>query len=258
MEDNPIPPVVSEEPTTAPMSLGGRLFNIYASPGDVFDGIKKRPVDHRNWIVPVVIFLITVVTYMVIAFSQPAVAQKSNDKIRASMNASYAKAVSSGKLTQQQADDQIEVIIKSPFLKLATLFAAVFGTVAVVFLTALILWLIGKYAFKAPFQYLKSLELVGLATMITALGTIINMQLVVHYEDMLRKLGPSLLLPVLDEKNRLHLILSSLDIVSIWYLAILSLGLARLTSTSFFKPAVWIFGIWAVFTLLPILIFGGK
>jgi hypothetical protein len=260
MEDIPTPPVVSEESATPPMSLGARLFNVYASPGEVFDSIKPRPVSHLNWILPVILSMIAAMVYGFVVFSQPGVLQKNADKMRVSMNKNFEKVVTSGKMTQQQADDQVDTIVKKmgPMMKWFSAAGAMVFSVVWVFLVAFVLWLIGKFALKSPLGFLKALEIAGLASMILALGNIISLQLAAHYEDMLRTPGPSLLLEVLDDKNKVHLLLSSLNLVMFWYLSILSLGLAKLTSTSFFKPAAWLFGIWAVFTLGPILLFGGK
>jgi len=62
-----------------------------------------------------------------------------------------------------------------------------------------------------------------------------------------------------DQQNKVHLLLSALNVMSLWYLGVLSLGLARLTGASFWKPAVWLcglwYGVWALFALgLPLLL----
>ena len=43
-----------------------------------------------------------------------------------------------------------------------------------------------------------------------------------------------------------HLSLAAFNLVTLWYIAVLAIGLARLSGASFVKAAIWIFGLWAV------------
>ena len=45
------PPEPAPAPA-APMSLAARLLNVVAAPGEAFDDIKHKPVNHANWAVP--------------------------------------------------------------------------------------------------------------------------------------------------------------------------------------------------------------
>src|SRR5205807_1368030 len=57
MESAPI----SEPPAPAKpaaMSLTGRLMNIFAVPGDVFDQVKAAPPSTGNWLVPALLLIV--------------------------------------------------------------------------------------------------------------------------------------------------------------------------------------------------------
>ena len=59
----------------------------------------------------------------------------------------------------------------------------------------------------------------------------------------------------------MHVLLSSLNVVFIWYVSVLSLALARLSGTSFLKAALWGFGLWGGLLAVKIgfvVISGGK
>ena len=40
--------------------------------------------------------------------------------------------------------------------------------------------------------------------------------------------------------------LSSLNLVTLWYVGVLSVGLSKLTGKPFLTAALWLYGIWAV------------
>jgi hypothetical protein len=51
-------------------SAFGRMFNVLAAPGEVFQEIKEQPVNHANWIVPAIVWSITGITCILLLFSQ--------------------------------------------------------------------------------------------------------------------------------------------------------------------------------------------
>jgi hypothetical protein len=123
---------------------------------------------------------------------------------------------------------------------------AVLGNVAWLFLISLGVWLIGTRLFKGTYTYAKAIEATGLAGMINVLGGIIAMLLTVITGNMLVSLGPALLISDFDPANKTHLSLSAFNLMTLWYLAVLALAVARLSGASFAKSAAWLFGVWAV------------
>lgn len=84
------------------------------------------------------------------------------------------------------------------------------------------------------------------------------MLLAIIYGDIYMNPGPILLVGHFDPDNKLHMVLSALNVMMIRYLAVISIGLGRLSGSGFVKPALWVFllwyGLWAVFALgLPML-----
>ena len=239
------------------MSLGGRFVNIFVAPAEVFDEVKTSPSRVANWLVPLVAVTLLGMIYTMILFSQPAVVQQ----IREAQDKKFQQMVAAGKLTRQQADQQqamIEKYMTPGFLKVVTGLGAIVTQIAMLFLVALIIWMLGTKAFNGAFDYAKSLEVVGLSTLITIPGLIISLLLAVIYGNQHMTPGPVLLVSHFDPSNKVHLLLSAFNVMSIWYIAVLAIGLARLSGVSFLKAALWGFGFWGVFTFGPILIFGGK
>ena len=251
-----LPPSIGEA-RTPPTSLFARLTNLFVAPGEVFDEIKASKRTPANWIVPLVISVIASVIYTLVVFSQPAVIQRMQE----AQGKKFEELVATGKMTQQKADQAVAAVekIMSPgFLKILGCLSSVLINAALLFFTALIFWAVGSRALQADFHYLKAVEAVGISNMINVVGTIVAMLLAVIYGDMSMTPGPALLIKPFDAANKVHLMLSALNLFSLWYVGVLSLGLARMTGADFSKTAGWLFGIWAALTFGPIWLFGGK
>ena len=251
-------PSPSEETSVAPrMSLGGRLVNVYATPGEVFEQVKAGPPSHANWLVPTVLGCVFAIIYVWVVFSQPSIQQQMRDK----QDKQLAQMVASGKIKESQVEDVRAMMDKFGGPSTIKIFGSVGAVVASfgwLFLIALGLWLLGTKVFKGQFTYFQAAEITGLAGMVSVIGAVIGMLLVVNFGNMSVTPGPSLLIHEFDPANKLHLMLASVNLLTLWYIGILAIGLARLSAVSVAKAAVWLYGAWAVIRLAIILLGAGS
>jgi len=131
----------------------------------------------------------------------------------------------------------------------------VLGVIVFTFLSVLVvsfvMMLVGKLAFKQAVLYGKVMEVVGASTMINGvLGTIVTMLLMLAVGSLYATPGLALLISGFDPNNKVHLLLASINIFSLWYLGVLSVGLGKLFGVTTGKTAVWVVGLWIVWTLL--------
>ena len=233
------------------------MTNVFVAPAEVFDEVKASPPTPANWIGPTVIAIIAGVIYTMVVFSQPGVLQNMRD----AQDKKMQEMVATGKLTQAQADQtnqMTEKIMTPANIKAIIILVVVVVNPVSLFLIAGIMWLLGRYVLHGNFEYMKAVEVAGLTAMISALGAIVSMLVAVIYAN--PAMTPSLVLLVshFDPQNKVHLLLSALNVMNLWYLGVVALGLARLSRASFWKAAVWSYGlwygIWALFALgLPAL-----
>lgn len=259
--EQPQPPLAEANPNPTGKSLGARLTNIYAAPSEVFEAVKAGPATAANWIVPLIISVAVGIVFVMVVFSQPKIIQGMRD----AQDKKFQEMVASGKLTQQQADAASAATEKwmgPSVLKVIGIISAAFIATAILFFRSLVLWLIGNHALHGSFNYMKAVEVTGLTMMISALGGLVSMLLSVIFGTMGLTPGPVLLVSHFDPANKVHAILAALDVMSLWYLGVLSLGLAKLSQAKFFKAAIWIFVFWygvsALVKLGPLLLLGGK
>ncbi len=205
----------SELDATSPKtSLAARMFNVFASPGEVFAEIKASERSFANWLAPVILASLLAIIYAVVVFSQPNVQQQ----IREAQDKAFEKQVANGKMKPEQADMARQAMDK--FGPLMMVFAAVAGVVMSfvwLFTAAFVLWLLGTWACKHPWPYGEALEVAGLAGMIGVLGLIVQMLLVVTMGNMFASPSPALFLHDFDPTNKLHKSLMALNVVNIWY-----------------------------------------
>ncbi len=239
------------------MSLGGRLTNIFVAPAEVFDEVKAVPPNIGNWVAPLVATIIVGIIFSMVAFSQPTIMQE----MRVPAEKRVQQMVDSGKITQQIADQQLamfEKIFTPEVFKVVGILINIIGEPAWLFLVALIIWLIGTRLFGGSFEYMKAVETVGLSGVIMVPGKVIYMLVAVIYGSLYMTPGPALLISHYDMTNKIHLALSAFDVFWLWYVAVLSVGLSRLSGASFLKSALCGYGFWAMYKLVPALVFGGK
>jgi len=225
----------------------GRLANVYAAPGEVFDQVKASPPSTANWLTPVLIFIVVGWVGGWLVFSQASIKQQ----LRDIQEQAIQKQVDKGRLSQKQADSAGE--------KLGNIGAVVGIAVGVPFaafasplLWGLIVWLVGVKVFKGNFTYMKALEVAGLANMIGVLDSIVKTLLILVMGSLFASPSLALLVKQFDPQNPLHSVLAAISVMTFWALAVKAIGLSRLSGASFGKAAVWIFGIWVAWTGLAI------
>lgn len=231
---------ISESPQ---MSLPARLLNIFATPGEVFEDVRKSKPTVSNWLVPSLIMAVLGIIATFVILSQPAIIQH----IREQQQAYFDKSVQSGKMTQAQADRTLDAMQKfsgPAIMKITGSIASVAGSFIAVFWWAFLLWLIGRLCLKAPVGFLKMAEVSGLASVIMSLEVVVKLLLAVSLSNPAASPSLALLLKDPQPGTALFTLFSFLDIMTFWVLAVRAIGLSKFAGVSFGKAALWILGVW--------------
>jgi hypothetical protein len=236
----------SEAPQPPTMSLAGRLLNVFATPGDVFQEVKTASASSANWLVPAVILLLVGWTAAWLIFSQASITHQLSEIT----DQAIQKQIERGHLSEQQAEQAHAMGEKWAGLssKIGAALIPVLGGFATPFVWGLIVWLVGAKALKGNFPYMKAVEVVGLANMISVLDAIVKTLLIVGMGNLYASPSLVLLVKEFDPQNPMHSLLAVVNVMTFWLLAVRAIGLARLSGASFAKAALWVFGIWAAYT----------
>jgi Yip1 domain len=225
-------------------------MNVIASPGEVFDEIRTTRSTASNWVVPAIIASILGIAFTLVMFSQPAIQRQ----MREQQERAFEKQVQAGKMTQQQADQAMEMTQKftGPMMKIFGSIMAVVMSFAKLFWWALVLWLIAKWFLKANIPYMKAVEVAGLSSIIVVLGGIVALLLMVILGKMYASASLALLVSEFDVTSKKHYLLAAVNGFSFWLVAVMGLGLARLAGAPFGRATLLLLTYWIAMSLLLI------
>ena len=239
-----------QAPSTPTISFSDIIMNVFAAPGDAFEGIRTSPARASVWVVPLIVIVLLSCGYTWIMFTNETIKSQFMETRREAMQ----QQVQSGKMTQQQADQASDQMEKAGGMMIA------FGIVAVAIITpvmlfviALILWLIGKFALKAEAGYGKYLELWGCAQWIGVLGTIVTVLMMVGMSSMYAT--PSAALAVLSTfkpTNTTHRLLASINVFLIWQVIVAGIGLAKYAGKSSNMGIGLGIGLWVAWVVISV------
>src|SRR5215471_10217216 len=150
----PVPQSAANEPNPPASSLAGRLLNVFATPGDVFDEVSAAGPTMSNWLVPALIYILASWIAASIVLAQPALTHQLKDVMETSVRQRMEKT----HVPKEQAEKAVESMGRITWI------VAVAGSYAgpplMAFLPpfawGLILWLGGAKVYKGNFEYMKA------------------------------------------------------------------------------------------------------
>jgi hypothetical protein len=227
-----------------------QLMNVYVAPGEVFEHIKSAPRKNALWGIPITLTIIIGIISTFLIFSNDAIVSQ----LREQAERGVQQAIDSGRIPPDQADrarEQAAGWVTGPFGKVMGIGSVVVFTFAGLLLVSLAMLLIGKIAFKATVPYGKVMEVVGASFMTNyVLGSIVTLLVMLAMGSLYATPGLALLISGFDPSNKVHLLLSAVNIFSIWYLAVLSIGVGKVFGGTTGKAGVWVVGLWVAWTLI--------
>jgi hypothetical protein len=209
-----------------PSSLFTRISNVFASPGEVFSELAVQPVQTSSWMIPLLLMIIMMMGTTLFMFSNETLRNQAMEK----QHQAIQKMVDEGKLTQEQADQQEQLIAGS---KLVTIFAAggALGMAVVIFFVIpFVLWICAKLFLHFGGGYLKIVEMYGLSSIIGFLGGIVTALMMNIFGTMYASPGAWLaIMQSYNPQNFVHTIISAINVFSLWQVAIVGIGLAKVS-----------------------------
>lgn len=227
-------------------SLASRLFNVFATPGEVFDEVKGSAACSANWVVPALIAVVVGWLATSLIFSQESIRQQLQQMTGQAIEQQITRTKASGQQAEQMRaaaekyaglGQKIGAYVMTPIMAFASPF--IWGG---------FLWLVGRKPLKAQFTYMKAVEVVGLSNMIGVLDSIVRTLLIISMGSLFASASLAILIKEYNPQNPVHSLLGMVNIMTFWLLGVRASGLARLSGASFLKSAVWVFGIWITYT----------
>jgi len=245
MSDLVCPPVTTEEPQRRP-SLWSQMIDVITAPVDLFTQLRPLPASMGTGfaVVCLTAFLVVLVNSSLL-FSKGAmedVMRREEKKLNAQ--------VAQGKISAADAATAAERMRGiSPIL--FAVIGAVGGAIATVivsFCWALVVFLAGKIL-GGPISFARAYELTGLAFVIQCFAAVVGGGLIM-LRDSLTLPTAALFIEDFDPGSKLHNLLQALAPFTIWFVAVLGIGLACSSGLSIRKCLIALLGFWVVKTII--------
>jgi Yip1 domain len=234
----------------AEMSFSDKIVNVISAPGELFLYVAREGKKSANYSIPLLLSIVVSIIFMFVVFSQPAV----KDQMAEQQDKVMQQQVEKGKMTAEQYEKAKEFTPKpgSPIFLIAGTVGVVFVMLILVFGSAFAYWLVGKYAFKTIVPYGKVAEVVGLSLYVMIIGSIVTMIIAVAMGSI--NAGPhlGLLVGSFDPTNRMHKLLASINIFTIWNLVVVAIGLSKIFSITEAKAYITVGVLWVLYIVATI------
>lgn len=260
MEENKEQTQPEPEETTVPVeatepqeniSLGDALAGVFSEPGETFLAVKNS-AKKNYWLVPIIIVITVSIIASVLVLRDEELTAGIKEKQMKAINEQLDKAVKEGKMTREQANQQIEQSQKFMTGSMMMIFGLVFSVVGVLFFfffKALIYWG-GLKIFKGTGGYVDIMNVLGLAGIITAIQLVVDTVLAIVMGKIMVNIGPVLLFSEEAVGTKVYTLLAHFDLINIWYLVVVGIGLAKVSNLKSSVTISFVFVLWLVWVLL--------
>lgn len=216
------------------MGLPQRMIGVIFFPGRVFQSLHAHP----TFIAPMLI--VAILSAAVIPLLMPLNVQLVEQQLQKNPNLSQeqreqAKAMSQGRLAIGMGMASALIMTPIIFLVYAVLFQTIFNFV-----------LGGHSTFKPV------LSIVVHASLVSVLGLIVTVPLMLYQGQPGITLNAGTLFPFLDEEGFVYRVIKNIDLFTIWWLCLLSIGLGSLYRMATARTASVLFSLWALWILIKV------
>lgn len=254
LENKPESPeaAVTEQPS-GDISNTDAMTGVYTEPGVTFEAVKNSK-KRSYWVVPTIILIVISIVASLLVVNDEELYSEIKTMQTKAVKERLEKNVKEGSMTQEQMDETMEKTEKfmgksSPFFLVSTILGPIFGGFIILFLRGLILWGVLKI-FKGAASYMLVICILGLTSMIDMISTVINTVLAILMGKLTVSLGPALFITKESVGESLAKFLGHFDIITIWYLIVLGIGLGAVSNLKSSKSLPVVFGLWLIWILL--------
>ena len=92
------------------LSISDKLVSLFTEPSKLFSNISKFGVKTSDWIIPIIVMTLLAMTVQIVIMQNPALKQQIVNEQMERFELQLNQMVESGKLSQSQADEQLEII----------------------------------------------------------------------------------------------------------------------------------------------------
>jgi hypothetical protein len=251
----------SEDEEELEFSHTDTRVGVFAEPGATFSKMAKSEPRHLDWFLPVILTIVVAIISNFVMMSNPYIKNSVIEKQMEKIEQSFQEAVDEGKMSKEQASAQMETIRENMERNMAAgQVFQVIGTFIFIFVSffviSLVFWLAAKFGLKGEGSYADTMVAFGLPYYISIIQVFVMVILALSMDKFFQATSVASFVDA-DTSTITGFLLSKLDVFSIWFYAVVSIGLAKMfKSETTGKYYIMVFGLWIGFSLL--FFFAGK
>ena len=232
-----------------------KIVGVLSEPGSLFSTLSKFPVKTMDWFIPVLFVVIIAVISNFVLMSDPEIKANLVEKQMEQIEKNFQDAVDSGRMSQEQADQQLDNIQQrmeeggSGQLLISSI-GIIIVTFIVFFIIAGVYLLVAKFGLKGTGDYKASMLAYGLPHYIIVIQVVIMIIAGLGMGKMFMDTSVGSFMDM-GKDDLLGWFMHKLDPLSIWFYAVVGIGFAKMfKSDNTSKYVITIFALWIGFSLL--------
>jgi hypothetical protein len=229
-----------------------KIIGLFTNPITTFERIARFPPKAIDWVIPLIVLMLLVVISNLAMMNNQEIAYQIKQKQIETSEKGINQAVAEGKMTKEQADAQmtrLEDYFNSPLAKILSTVGILVVLPIVFFIVTGFYFLFVKFALKGDGTYTSALVANGMTLYIGMINVILAGVLAFVFGRMLSDVSLASLVNA-DKSGINGYLLSKLDVIAIWSLAIFSIAIAKMfKSATMGKYFGLVFGVWVFWSL---------
>jgi len=228
-----VEPDAQQQSQTPSVSPVGAMFKVLIEPRATFEGLREK----SPWVLPAIILLVVILAFTYSTWPYQIMAQAESIRLSENIPAEQRDQIIEN-MREMQDNPSVGRLVAGPAIA------------AVLWLIATGIWLLvgnvilgGDSRYKQVLSMFLYASMTGIPEMIVK-GALIHMKGSAHVYTSL-----ALLTPNLDSQSFLFRALNEVDVFSIWFYALMGIGLSVLCRVQAQKAMIWSFVVWAVWAI---------
>ncbi|HWA05742.1 MAG TPA: YIP1 family protein [Ignavibacteria bacterium] len=244
--------VVNESPEIPEnISIGDAMAGVFSEPGETFRSVKLS-AKKNYWLIPLLILIVVSMLSSILVTRDEELTSEIKTQQKEAMKKRFDEAIKEGKMTKEQADEQLaqtEKMFGGITFVIFGLIGSIAGVLIIFFLKALIYWG-GLKLFKGTAGYGDIMNVLGLTALITAIQMVVDTVLAILMGKLLMNIGPVLLISKEAVSKDMFAFIANFDLINIWYTIIVGIGLAKVSELKSSVTIPFVFVLWLIWVLL--------
>ncbi|MDQ7816651.1 MAG: Yip1 family protein [Melioribacteraceae bacterium] len=241
------------------LSHTDKLVGVFSEPGNTFAKMATVGPKTTDWIIPILVVIVVAILSNIVMMSNPVIKLSIMEKQMTQIEKQFDDAVAKGQMTEAQKEEQMDTIRDRMDQGMtANLIFTILGIVIFTFISFFVVsgvfYLFTKLALHGTGTYKEAMSAYGLSHYILVIQVIVMVILALTMNKFFSAVSVAEFMDV-DKSTIAGFLLNKVDIFSIWFYAIVSIGFAKMfKSENTGKYFVMIFGIWIGFGLIMFLL----